>query len=121
MNNKASDFLYHCKENYYKKITPSNEKVVDFKEYRNLVKIAQGYFSEGRDKEFASFFQEGQYFVSLWAAHLIIEFGKPSKTIEDKALQIIKEYSENPLTPEVAKEEINWINKNKLKFKNFIS
>ena|SRR5688572_9652449 len=121
MKDQAANFLFQCKENYFKKITPSNLEVANFKEYKSLVKIAQEYFAEGKYEEFANFLQEGQYFVALWAAHLIIDFGKPDKIIEDKALEIIKDYSTHPLFLEVAEEEKNWINKNKLKFKNLLS
>ena len=105
-------FLMLCKQNYLNEITPATNTRRDKLGYRNLVDIAKEYFRKNEYNEFAGFFQEGQYFISLWAAHLLLEYGEPSKELSAKALNIIETYSNNPLAPEVAKEEAEWLVKN---------
>jgi hypothetical protein len=52
---------------------------------------------------------EGQYFINLWAAHLMLEYGKPNKSQKEQCLEIIKRYTDNPLAPEAAIEEKIWL------------
>ncbi len=56
---------------------------------------------------------EGQYLISLWTAHMIIEYGSPDKELEKLAIDVIKSHTENPLAPKVSEEERNWIRNNK--------
>lgn len=75
------------------------------------------YFEENKNEEFVSFFQEGQYFMSLWAAHLLLEFGKPKEELISKTLEIIIDYSDNPLAIEVSNEEKAWLIANISKYR----
>lgn len=102
-------FLIQCKISYDKKITPANLANIQSDEYQKLVSIATTYFDAGKINEFAGFFQEGQYFIALWAAHLIVEYSKPDENLKNEALQIIRTYSNNPLAPDVAEEEKEWL------------
>jgi hypothetical protein len=58
---------------------------------------------------FSGFFQEGQYFIELWTAHLILEYGKPSGQLEEKSIEIIQKYAQDSLDSDVILEERNWI------------
>lgn len=117
MDKNISDkFLRLCKQNYFDKITPSNVSNYENENCKELVRIAKKYFKNNRYKEFVDFFQEGQYFVALWAAHLILEFGDPSKEYISLALEIITDYSDNPLAIDVAKEEAEWLKLNISKY-----
>jgi hypothetical protein len=114
MEDLAYNFLMQCKANYFNKITPSNDKVISDKGYQNLIRIAKAYFNIGEINDFAGYFQEGQYFVALWTAHLIIEYGKPDELLKTDALAVIRKYSDNPLAPDVANEEKLWLERNNL-------
>jgi len=110
-------FVEVCKQIYYKGITPSNISSHHKEGYKRLVGIAKQYFDDYRYDEFASAFIEGQYLISLWTAHLLLEYGKPNKELTAAAIKIIENYSDNPLSPEVAKEEREWLKINAEKYK----
>jgi hypothetical protein len=107
--NIGDDFLIGCRQNYFDKVTPANKESKIKSGYKKLVNIADEYFRHNDYEKFAGFFQEGQYFIALWAAHLIIEYGTPSADLMIAALNIIRAYSDNPLAPEVAQEERHWL------------
>lgn len=109
MNNLADQFLFLCKRNFYEKITPSSINTKEEVGNKYLRVIALQYFDNGLYNEFCEFFKEGSYLVDLWAAHLFLDHGNNDIDISTKALEIIKRYSENPLTPNVAVEEKNWL------------
>ncbi|HWK02447.1 MAG TPA: hypothetical protein VNS58_02370 [Puia sp.] len=112
MKKNRLGFISICKINYFDKITPSNKNVSNLEGYLKLVEIAKSYFDNNELDDFTGYFQDGQYFINLWAAHLVIEYGNPSIFWRDKALEIIIRYSGNPLAPEVALEEKKWIELN---------
>lgn len=106
----GTKYLYQCKANYYKGIRPAREETHEEEGYKALVAIAIEYFDKQKENEFIGFFQEYQYNVNLWTAHLIIDYGKPNRIIIDQALEIIERYSETPLDEELALEEKKWLN-----------
>jgi hypothetical protein len=114
--NSGDEFLLTCKKNYLDKVTPSNAESKSKKGYLRLIEIAKEYFRNNKYKTFAGFFQEGQYFIALWAAHLILEYGNADHELKLAALKIIKDYSENPLAPDVALEEKKWLDTNSHKY-----
>jgi len=118
--NYADSFLIQCKENYFKKITPANKNSRGTKEYEHLVLIAKDWFKKGILSEFAGFFLEGQYFVALWAAHLIVEYSNQD-SFKKEAIEVIKDYSGNPLAPKVADEELQWLKDNYFLYKNYFN
>jgi len=120
MNELATRYLSQCKENYYNGIRPSNKRSYQEVGYEALVEIAKDYFMKGEIEKFAKFFQEYQYSVNLWTAHLIIEYGNPNKKIKGDAFEIIKRYSITPLNVELAKEEMAWLLENDSKMNNDI-
>jgi hypothetical protein len=113
----GDQFLFTCKKNYFDKVTPSNIDSRPKEGYKKLVNIANEYFKRDEYETFAGFFQEGQYFIQLWAAHLLIEYGKPSQDIISSAIGIIKDYADNSLSPEVSKEEQQWLVLNEAKYR----
>lgn len=121
MNEKiGDDFLLLCKQNYFNKVTPSNNGSYLKEGYKKLVDIAKEYFKNGGYEEFSNFFLEGQYFIALWAAHLLIDYGNPSNNLLHTAIKIIKEYSDNPLAPIVSEEENQWLKANENKYKEYL-
>jgi hypothetical protein len=112
MKEAHPSFIVICRDNYIKKITPSNKDSFTYEGYRKLVDIAKAYFDAKELESFVEYFQDGQYFINLWAAHLLIEFGNPPVNWRDKALEIILRYSDNPLAPDVAIEEKKWLELN---------
>ncbi len=109
----ANMFLTQCKINYLKGITPSDFKKNDTEDYMNLIDIGKLYIKKGQLENFSYFLGEGQYFVALWAAHIIIEYGDPDKQLYRDCLDTIIEYSDNPLSLKVSNEEKLWLQQNK--------
>jgi hypothetical protein len=102
-------FLAICKQNYLEGITPSNPLSKNKEGYQKAVAVAKYYFDNGRYDDFAGYFVEGQYFISLWAAHMLVEYGHPNEELMSVAIKTIIDYSQNPLAPEVADEEKQWM------------
>lgn len=114
--NIGDEFLLTCKKNYFDKVTPSNKENRMKEGYKRLIDIANEYFRHNEYEEFAGFFQEGQYFIALWAAHLILEYGTANPEMTVAALNIINDYSNNPLAQDVANEEKKWLETNRDKY-----
>ena len=112
----GDEFLLTCKKNFFDKVTPSNKESRQKEGYKRLVAIAKEYFSHNEYAKFTGFFQEGQYFVALWAAHLVLEYGTGNQETILSAMNIIKEYSDNPLEENVANEEKRWLEANDGKY-----
>lgn len=123
MERKISDaFLFGCRGNMFNKLTPSRQSGKTQPGYIFLVDIAKKYFAQGEYDEFADFFQEDHYFVALWTAHLLLEYGTPPVRLIDSSLKIIKQYSNNlELAPDVAIEEKMWLAENEEKYRKIIA
>jgi len=52
---------------------------------------------------------EGQYFIQLWTAHLILEYGHPDLELKNRCLDEIIKYADNSLAPRVATQEKQWL------------
>jgi hypothetical protein len=63
---------------------------------------------------------EGQYLIFLWTAHMIVEYGHPGNELMTTAIKTIISYSDNPLRPDVAEEEREWLKSNLGKYKEYI-
>jgi hypothetical protein len=109
MKEKSDSFIIQCRTNYFLGIRPANKQSKETEGYKALVKIAKTYFESNRYDEFAGGFMEGQYFIPLWTAHLILEYGQPNKHIRELCLKAILDYSDNPIAPDVAIEERAWL------------
>ncbi|RDC58441.1 hypothetical protein DU508_00080 [Pedobacter chinensis] len=104
-------YILQCRQNTLDGITPSNPGKYKMKEYKDLISIGKSYIDEKSLTEFADFFQGDQYFIELWTAHIIIEYGKPDIKLKEQCIEIIKKYSNNPLDIKVSKEEKEWLKK----------
>jgi hypothetical protein len=102
-------FIMQCRQNTFEGIYPGDQTIKSTKGFSILKEIAQSYFKENKYEEFAGFLMEGHYFIQLWAAHLILEFGSASEELQQKAFEQIKAYTENPLAPHVAEQEKYWL------------
>ena len=109
MSEIGSKYLFQCKKNYFDNIRPSSKDRYDELGYHILVNIAKDYFQKGEIEKFSSFFQESQYRVNLWTAHLILEYGSSSEIIKRGAIEIIELYSTTPLNIDLANEEKEWL------------
>lgn len=112
----SDKFLNLCKQAYFEKISPLEGETT--KIYNDLIEVAKEYFNKGKEEEFLEFFKEGQYFIPLWAAHLLIEYGSLTKSSFFQSIEIISEYASSPLAPEVAYQEKEWLRKNFTFLKN---
>jgi len=110
-------YLEKCKALFDKGITPSNKAFLNFPAYKSIVEIAKNYFRNNKLEEFSGYLSEGQYYVSLWTAHLILEYNDPPKQIRDMCIETIERYSNNPLSLKVAEEEKEWLKQNLEKYK----
>jgi hypothetical protein len=79
------------------------------KEYRTLVRIAKSLINERGVKEFSDFFMEGQYFIDLWTAHIILDFGNADQELREECVKVIRKYSESRLDERLAREEASWL------------
>ncbi len=52
---------------------------------------------------------EGQYFIQLWTAHLILEYGRPDEELKKRCLDEIKKYANSSFLPEVEGQEQQWL------------
>src|SRR5687768_13111059 len=98
-------FIIQCRTNYFLGIRPAHLQSKNTDGYKALVEIAKRYFDADRYDDFAENFIEGQYFINLWAAHLMLEYGKLNESQKEECLEIIGRYTNNPLAPEAAIEE----------------
>jgi len=105
---KNDSYIFYCKENYMSGILPGGiDKQTS--EYKRLVEIAQLYFKNNLQDNFAGHLENGHYFIQLWTAHLILEYGRPDSQLRDQCLEEIKRYATHPLQKEVAEQETKWL------------
>lgn len=109
MKENPDAFIIQCKSNYFLGIRPAHQNSKNTNGYKTLVQIAKYYFNADRYDDFLGNFIEGQYFINLWAAHLMLEYGQPNESQKEKCLDIIKRYADNPLAQEAAIEEKMWL------------
>ena len=106
---KNASYLFYCKDNYIKGIRPSDINGKEKEGYKNLVEIAKLYIDNNLQDSFSGYLTEGHYFVQLWTAHLILEYGQPDTKLKKLCLDQILKYTNNPLAPEVAIQEKMWL------------
>ncbi len=106
---KNASYLFYCKDNYIKGIRPADIECKNKNGYIKLVEIAKLYFDNNLMDRFSGYLMEGHYFVQLWTAHLILEYGKPDAKLKQLCLDEINNYSDNPLAQDVAIQEKKWL------------
>jgi hypothetical protein len=107
--NHGYDYLMLCRECFFLQLFPASPGVKTTEQYQRLKKIVTIYFTENKLDDFAGFLAEGHYLVQLWTAHFIIEYGDPDLNLKKSCIQLIKEYTDNPLAPDVAEQEKLWL------------
>jgi len=112
---KNTSFLFTCKENYFLGIWPADNDSLGKPGYKALIQIARAHFDAGLYDSFLAYFKESRYLIQLWAAHLILEYGKPANEIKEQCLEIISLYISNPAIPEIASIQMEWLEKYKSK------
>ena len=105
---QSDSFLIQCRRNTFDNIYPADETAKLTDGYKTLKDISEKYFKNNKQDEFANYLMEGQYFVQLWAAHMLLEYGSPAEYLTIKCLDEIKKYSNSSLNSEVAAQETRW-------------
>jgi hypothetical protein len=106
---KSALFLFICKNNFLNSIRPADKGAKAQDGYQKLVDISKVYFDANQIDAFTSYFQEHQYCVNLWTAHLILEYGNPNSKLAKECLDIIKRYTDTPFDQTLAHEEKEWL------------
>ena len=106
---ERSFFMWTCKEIYFQGIRPCTSGVEHHKLVIRLKEIVTIYQKEDKLEDFKGHFQESQYCVNLWAAHLLIDLDNIDQKTKNLCLEEIRSYSTTPLDPELAKQEMEWL------------
>jgi len=102
-------YVVQCKKNYFAGVYPGDRNAKEKTGYKILVEIAKSYFDKDLYDDFALYFMEGQYFIQLWTAHLILEYGQPNEELKKRCFDEIEKYADNDLSPKVADQEKEWL------------
>lgn len=111
-----SEYLIKCSENYLNGVTPSKKESKNDLGYLQLLNIARYTINDIGLESFTGYFQELQYRVNLWTAHILIEYYEINTEINNECIKIIRRYSESSLNSELAKEEQDWLEENGKKY-----
>jgi hypothetical protein len=87
---KNSSFFYACKENYFSGILPADPQSREKDGYKALVNIAKVYFSLGLYEPIVQYLTEGRYYMKIWSAYLVIEYGNPGEDLKASCIEIIQ-------------------------------
>lgn len=103
------EYIIKCRENYFKGITPANSDCYDLPDYKELIEIGNEHVAKLGIDGFAGYFQEGQYFINLWTAHIIVDGTKANEAQNAACIEIIKRYADGSLDLKVRQEEKTWL------------
>lgn len=106
------EYLSKCREYYMKGITPSNPDNYDTTEYKLLIEIGNKHIDESGVGKFAEYYQEAQYMVNLWTAHIILKSSSVTETQKERALEEIRRYANGALSVKIREEESEWLKVN---------
>lgn len=107
MHYVTDSFLMQCRENYFRGVTPSGPSAKP--EKQALVDCFHGITAANGMAAFSGFLQEGQYYIDLWAAHLLVEHYHPEEPIWRLCMETIETYANSTINPKVAQEELEWL------------
>lgn len=110
----SDEYLMKCKAFNLKGIIPAVSVMKTDEFFIELKAISDKLIKEIGLEGFSSFLMEGQYLVQLWTAHFLL-LNITNDKIKIASINMIKEYTNNPLTREVAKKENEWL---KINFPN---
>ncbi len=105
----GEDFIEQAKANFFNDIRPANPHTKNAQGYKDAVSITKSFFERHDTEVLEGFLQRSQYFLQLWAAHMIVEHGQPEEALKTKAINVIKTYARGCMNPEVITEEKNWL------------
>ena len=74
-----------------------------------LLDCFHGFTAANGMAAFSGFLQEGQYYIDLWAAHLLVEHYHPDEPIWRLCMETIETYANSTIDPKVAQEELEWL------------
>lgn len=100
-------FLLQCRENYFRGITPCGPGAET--EKQALLACFHDFTAANGTAAFSGFLQEGQYYIDLWAAHLLLEHHHSDSPNRQLCMQTIEVYANSTINPRVAQEELKWL------------
>ena len=109
MNNYANIYLLKCKELHLAGVIPAISIPANDNNFKSIKEISDKIIIHEGIDFFVLFLQEGHYLVQLWAAHILVMTTGISDNIKNQSLSVIKDYTDNPLVPEVSEAEKNWL------------
>lgn len=112
MSDPGTSFLFLCRKMYFDGYTPSNKNLHPSENYQMLCNLAQQLIAKRGNEGFALYFCESQYLVDLWAAHFILEYGRPSEIMKTRALYVVNKYAQMSIKIKLAQEEKAWLKEN---------
>ncbi|MES2546022.1 MAG: hypothetical protein V4548_14150 [Bacteroidota bacterium] len=121
MSKEGEDFLWLCKELYFKDIHPLDFEKSDTLEYNKIVELGKQLLLLQGIQNFLGYLQESQYRVYKWAAFLSLEYGKTTsteilelvgnETIIDHCLQVVNSSEINEMSDERKANGLKWSEK----------
>jgi hypothetical protein len=88
---RNDSFFYTCKESFFLGVHPLNPEARLSSSYKMLAEIALAWFAENKYNWFLHYLSEDKYQCKVWAAHLILEFGKPDSSMIKECNAILQE------------------------------
>ena len=112
------EFILTCKAYYFEGITPQDTNKLSVLKRQKLISIGKTEFFEVGYERFAQYLMEGQYYINLWASHIILESGLQNEQIKALALSKIKKYAQSSFSKKVMLEEQQWLDENLMSFED---
>ncbi|NVO33520.1 hypothetical protein [Hymenobacter lapidiphilus] len=102
-------FLLQCRENFFLGITPANLLQRAEPGPQKLVELYTRFIGANQIVAFVGLLQEGQYYINLWAAHLLVEHHHPDGPTHQICMDTIERYANSSIDPKVAQQELEWL------------
>ena len=102
-------YLAECAKCYKKNIRPSNEVNKSDPEYLELVKTGHEFIDHFGLNQFSGYLKEGQFFVDLWTAHIILDYSKADQVLKIESIEMVRLYAEKSPNDLILKEESIWL------------
>jgi len=103
------DFLNLCKLYFQEGKIPIVSIQKQDSYYKRIKYLSDNIIKKYGIELFFGLLQEGQYLTQLWVAHLIIEEDNVDDKMKKKCFEVIIDYSDNPLVPDVSYAENVWL------------
>ena len=109
MQNLTDLFLLQCRENFFQGVTPANLVQRAEPGPQKLVALYTRFIGANQGEAFVGLLQEYQYYINLWAAHLLVEHHHPDGPTRQLCMETIEGYANSTIDPKVAQEELEWL------------